>query len=267
MYINQESDFGKGYTPIAEIGGKHGDMLLDFGILVLDPGDSIADSSTDREKAYMLLDGEVEYGFDGKAVLASRSSLLDEGPWTLHAAAGAALEITAVKRSELVVQKVDSRLSFETQAYSPDDTRSQRFGEGTMQETSTRTVRTVFDAATNKNSGMVLGEVINHPGKWSSYPPHDHAHPEIYHFRFFPEQGFGFSQIGDQVHRVTNRDTVAIPGGVVHPQTAAPGYAMYYVWSIPHLPGNRFGPDSRVYREEHSWLMQTDATIWPDSEK
>ena len=59
---------------------------------------------------------------------------------------------------------------------------------------------------------MVLGEVINHPGRWSSYPPHSHAHPEIYHYRFHPEQGFGFSQTGDEVYRVTHRDTVTISG-------------------------------------------------------
>jgi len=52
----------------------------------------------------------------------------------------------------------------------------------------------------------------------------------------------------------------------VHPQTAAPGYAMFYVWTIPHLPGNRFGPDSRIFEEKHSWVMDPLANIWPDAD-
>ena len=74
----------------------------------------------------------------------------------------------------------------------------------------------------------------------------------------------GFSQTGDEVVRVADRDTATISGGVVHPQTAAPGYAMFYIWMIPHLPDNRFGPDSRVFEEMHSWVMDPDAIIWPE---
>ena len=178
--------------------------------------------------------------------------------------AGEKIEITATSRCEFAVEKIKNNKRFDPIIYSPGDSRSQEFGAGTMQETSTRTVRTVFDAATNPNSGMVLGEVINHPGKWSSYPPHSHAHPEIYHYRLFPEQGFGFSQVGEGVYRITNRDTIVIPGGVPHPQVAGPGYAMYYLWMIPHLPGDRFGPDSRIFDDQHAWMSRPNAVIWPD---
>ena len=112
---------------------------------------------------------------------------------------------------------------------------------------------------------MILGEVINHPGKWSSYPPHDHAQSEIYHFRHFPNQGFGLSIQGQEVFVVRNGDTVTIPPNVVHPQCAAPGYAMYYIWMIPHLEDDRFGPHSRVFRPEHEWVMDAAAPVWPDA--
>ena len=266
MLIRQGGPFTKGYTAITEIGGKHADMLLDFGILILEEGETFANDEVDRERAYLLIDGDAVFRIDSQSVEVSRSSVLDEGPWTLHAAAGAPVEIRARRRCELAVEKAANGATFPAKIYTPDESRSQRFGEGTMQETSTRTVRTIFDADSHPQSAMVLGEVINHPGKWSSYPPHSHEHPEIYHYRFFPEQGFGFSQTGEDVLRVTHRDTVTIRGDVVHPQTAAPGYAMYYVWMIPHLPGNRFGPDSRNFENEHSWVMDPDAEIWPKEE-
>ena len=240
-------------------------MLLDFGILVLEPGDTYDSTEESKEQAFLLVDGKADFSADSVGAQAARDSVLDEGPWTLHVAAGTEAHIQARTRCELVVEKAVNKEVFPAAVYRPEESRSQRFGEGTMQETSTRTVRTVFDAATHPTSNMVLGEVINHPGKWSSYPPHSHAHPEIYHYRFFPEQGFGFSEIGDDVVRVTTGDSVAIPGGVVHPQTAAPGYAMYYVWMIPHLPDNRFGPDSRIFEEDHSWVMDPGAEIWPDN--
>ncbi len=264
MLIRQTAPFETGYTAITEIGGPHGDMMLDFGILILEPNESLTSCEADGERAFLLLDGKAELSDGAHPVPVSRSSVLDDGPWAIHAAAGSTIEIRAISRCEFAIEKSTCKASFPTRIYSPDDSRSQRFGEGTMQETSTRTVRTIFDAATHPESGMVLGEVINHPGKWSSYPPHSHQHPEIYHYRFFPEQGFGFSQTGDEVARVTNRDTVTIRGDVVHPQTAAPGYAMFYVWMIPHLPNNRFGPDSRVFEDKHSWVMDPKANIWPD---
>ena len=264
MILRGDKAFPTGFTSITELDGAHPEMMLDFGILVLDEGETFRDASADRERAFLLLDGTVEFVFDGRAVEAERQSMLDEGPWALHAAAGAQIELRARRRSEIVVERIDNLAPFETTVYSPDNVRSQRFGEGTMQETSTRTVRTIFDAATNEASGMVLGEVINHPGKWSSYPPHSHAHPEIYHYRLFPDRGFGFSQAGDEVVRVTNRDTLLIEGGIPHPQTAGPGYAMFYVWMIPHLPGNRFGPDSREFDPTHEWVMKEGQTFWPD---
>jgi len=41
---------------------------------------------------------------------------------------------------------------------------------------------------------------------------------------------------------------------------------MYYIWMIPHLPGDRFGPDSRNFRSEHTWVMNSAAPIWPDAD-
>jgi 5-deoxy-glucuronate isomerase len=140
---------------------------------------------------------------------------------------------------------------------------SENRGAGTMQETSTRIVRTVFDHANHPESNLVIGEVVNYPGKWSSYPPHHHAQPEIYHYRFYPKQGFGFGMLQDDGVLLKHGDSTLIIHDDVHSQTSAPGYAMWYLWAIRHLEGNPYGPVT--FLEEHKWVMEKDAKIWPDN--
>jgi len=263
-----DSGFTDGYYTLAEEGGLNSDMLMDFGLLRLAQGQAY-ECSREKERAYLLMNGKVRLSWDGAAGSGSetceRWNLLDEQPFALHVPSAYTVRIEALSDDvEIAVQRVTNPRQFEARLWAPGMFRSEVFGEGTLQGTSTRTVRTIFDAADVPESAMVLGEVVNHPGKWSSYPPHDHAHPEIYHFRFFPPQGFGLSIQGEEVFIVRDGDTAMIPGGVVHPQASAPGYAMYYIWLIPHLPGDRFGPDSRIFREEHTWVMNAEAPIWPD---
>ena len=133
-----------------------------------------------------------------------------------------------------------------------------------LNEASNRTVRTVFDGESAPYSNMVMGEVINHPGRWSSYPPHDHPHPEIYHYRFFPSQGFGVSVLNEDAFVVHDGDSSLIFPNTTHSQVAAAGYAMYYIWLIPHLPNDKWLPTTRYYREEHTWLLQKNVKIWPE---
>ena len=266
----QGKPFPRGYTAITQLDGACSEMLMDVGILKLGHRDAWS-SDDQKERAFLLLTGNVRFEWHSGGEISReqvlRTTLLDEEPTALHVPSGTTVTIAALDGpAELAVQKVRNSNSFAPKLWKPGEYRCDRFGEGTLQDTSTRTVRTIFDAATAPKSGMVLGEVINHPGKWSSYPPHDHAQPEVYHYRFFPEHGFGHAEREDEVFKVRNCDSYAIPPGVTHSQCAAPGYAMYYIWMIPHLPDDRFGPDSRIFRNEHSWVMDSSAPIWPDAD-
>lgn len=96
---------------------------------------------------------------------------------------------------------------------------------------------------------LVLGETINAPGNWSSYPPHKHDEEnlpvefpleEIYYFLLNPSQGFGMMRLYDPPNRkngldeafvIQNGDTVVIPHGY-HPVVAAPGYQIYYLFAL-----------------------------------
>ena len=264
MIVRKAYSGDEGYHGIIKLGGEHGDMLLDFGILLMRRGYRYT-CRLARERAFLLMYGKIKYRWGGKTEQAERKSLLDENPWTLHLPGAMEVEIECLsERAEICVERVDNQEKFEAVFYRPEDIRSDEFGRGTMQETSTRTVRTVFDAVNAPYSGMVLGEVVNHPGKWSSYPPHDHPQPEIYHYRFFPKQGFGISVLEDEAWVVRDGDTAMLTPDKGHPQAAAPGYAMYYIWMIAHIEGAKFVPESRNFRKDHRWLLDSDAPIWPD---
>jgi len=263
MIVKNESGFTEGYRSVAEQHGKNSEMLFDFGILKMKKGNTEL-SSEKRERAWLLIQGKVLFEWEGHSFTAERNSCFDETPVVLHVPNDVEVRITALEVSELCVQKIDNEKLFVSKLYDKDDVRSDIFGGGTLNETSIRTVRTVFDGEIAPLSNMVMGEVINHPGKWSSYPPHDHPQPEIYHYKFFPEQGFGVSLLDDDAFTVKNGDTSLIHPDKTHSQVAAPGYAMYYIWMIPHLPEDRWLPTTRYYREEHKWLLEKDVKIWPE---
>lgn len=262
MRISQKGDFENGYTAITEMDGKYSEMLMDFGILKLNK-DQQEKSFEDKERAYLLIKGEVEFVWDGKRAIAKRSSCFDENPWCLHVPPRVEITINSLSDdTEIVFQATNNNDTFEPKLYTPEECRSEERGKGTMRETSTRIVRTIFDKSNTEKANLVLGEVIDYPGKWSSYPPHHHPQPEIYYYKFNPEKGFGYAELGEDVVKVRNNDTVLINGGLTHPQATAPGYAMYYLWVIRHLDNNPY--ITPTFIEEHTWVMDKDTNFWPE---
>ncbi|NMC05379.1 MAG: 5-deoxy-glucuronate isomerase [Candidatus Lokiarchaeota archaeon] len=249
---------------------------MNFGFLVLEKGQAFV-LDHPLEKAILLMKGDASLSWKEKGaskgveIKVKRESLFDENPPCLHVPASTVVSIKAsLVPAELCILMTRNDGSFPATFYEPKDCRSELRGEGTLREASTRIVRTIFDHDNAPDAQLVLGEVITYPGKWSSYPPHHHPQPEIYHYRFQPENGFGFAMLGDEVVKVRNGDTVGI-FGVSHPQTAAPGYAMYYLWAIRHLDdkpyGTKFG--TPIFEDEHAWTMkkENDVKIWPHPAK
>lgn len=262
MIIKQKEPFKNGYTSITSLDDKANKTGMDFGILRLaKEGQEI--NSEAKERAYLLIEGEIILEWGNNKETVRRNSFLDEAPWCLHLAAGERVRIIGLSDgAEIAVTKTYNDRTFASKLYTPEECRIEEFGKGTVVgETSTRIVRTVFDFSNADYANLVVGEVINYPGKWSSYPPHNHPQPEIYFYKLFPEQGFGFSGNGDNVYKVENNDTAIITDEVTHPQVAAPGYAMYYIWVIRNLENNPF--DERFVAPEHKWLLDKDAKIWP----
>jgi 5-deoxy-glucuronate isomerase len=257
MKIQNNHEFSFGYT---EIGAQYPETLMDFGILRLRTGQSYT-SKPGKERAFILLGGKAELAWEGKKAVVSRESLFDQPPWCLSLPENVEASITAQGADvEVSVHATQNERSFPVHLYTPEECRSEERGKGTMKETSTRIVRTIIEDPKGAHSNLVLGEVITFPGKWSSYPPHHHPQPEIYHYRFQRSEGFGLCQIGEEAYVLHNWDTVIIPPGAVHPHTAAPGYAMFYIWVIRHLDGNRYGTPTFV--PQHTWVTDPRAKIW-----
>jgi 5-deoxy-glucuronate isomerase len=119
----------------------------------------------------------------------------------------------------------------------PADQRIAEVGEGNW----ARSVRTILGPE-HAAGRLLLGETVNPPGNWSSYPPHKHDQhvppaevrlEEVYLFKVDPPGGFGvqlrYDDGGEEAFRVGEGDVAAIRAGY-HPVVAAPGYSLYYLW-------------------------------------
>jgi len=256
----KKREYATGYNLVTSVDDKNDIAKMDFGIIRLEAGD-IYRNAEKKERAILLIYGAAEIAFGGVRESVKRDSFLDENPVCVHLPEGEEVTITASCTTEFAYEAVYNANSFDPKLYTQQECVTENLGKDEFGDTANRFVRTVIDDSIAPHSNLVLGEVINRPGKWSSYPPHFHVQPEIYHYRLFPEQGFGFSCEGEDVYKVYSGDTVVISSGVVHPQVAAPGYAMYYLWMIPHAP-KRWMKD-REYAKQHEWLL-SNPVIWPE---
>ncbi len=260
--LNKLNKIEYGYNVMSEMDGKHRDMMMDVGVLKIKKDEVKSFFEKDKETAFLLLDGTINIEWQGNSKEMSRGSLFDEDPWCLHVSKDVEVKISGVTDAEVIIQKTTNEGSFDSKLYSPEDCKSDVFGEGVLGDTSRRVVRTIFDYSNAPYSNLVMGEVINYPGKWSSYPPHHHPQPEIYYYRFNKPQGFGCSIIGDDAYKITHNSMAAIPGGFVVARYTVRGYAMYYCWMIRHLDDNPW--TERIDEEEHKWLLDPNAEIWPN---
>ena len=260
MVIKRETPFDYGLNSITELNGTNSEMQMDFGIIRVKEG-FVYENEEPKERAILLIEGKVVLEWNGNKEIVERKSCFDENPICIHLQKCVKIIITGLAESELCYEAVENGNEFECRLFRQEDTVSDVFGKGTLNNTSTRTVRTIIDDDIAPYSNLVIGEVINHPGRWSSYPPHYHVQPEVYYYKFLPETGFGFSLIGDQAYKIENSSVSCITSNVVHPQCSAPGYAMYYVWMIPHIKIKRWLKD-RTFEEKHEWLLDENAKIW-----
>lgn len=252
--------FTKGCNILAEQRGKHEEMMMDIGVYVFSAGEEKTFHDAENESAFLLLGGTITIKWEGTEKEASRGSLFDEKPVCLHVPAGVEVSVTAGTESEVLIQKTVNSTRFEPVYYPQEVIKNVFLGADNMQGCAKRILRDIFNYGNAPYSNMVLGEDIHFPGRWSSYPPHHHPQPEVYYYRFDKPQGFGVSIIGDEAKVIMDNHISAIPGGLCHPQAAAPGYAMFYVWMIRHLGGNPW--TSRIDAPEHTWLHDRDAVIW-----
>jgi 5-deoxy-glucuronate isomerase len=255
--------FGPGLTEIARPGDADG-AGIGLAVLRLAAGERL-ELTPAHETAWLLMDGAIEVEIDGRRREFSRRSLFDEGPSAVHVSASQRLALRARDEVELTRYESANAKPFAPAIYGPSDVREDQRGKGLVHDAAHRIVRTIFDRENaDPSAELVLGEVITLPGRWSSYPPHHHAQPEIYHYRFTSPSGYGHAELGEEVLKVRHNDTIKIFHPNDHAQCAAPGYGMYYSWVIRHLPERPY--TAPEFTEEHRWILDPAAkTWWPKS--
>ncbi|MFO1451434.1 MAG: 5-deoxy-glucuronate isomerase [Opitutaceae bacterium] len=259
--------FARGYTPLLRE-DRHAlkasvKELMDFGVLRQGKG-QVHRVVTTKETVWVLLRGNAEIASAAGRVEVKRTSLFDEAPTVLQvgAAEAVALRSLAADTEWAVVAATNARLRG-ARLYLPANVANEDRGAGLAQEACRRTVRTVFDFSTQPDSQLVVGEVVNRAGRWSSYPPHHHPQPEVYHYRFTEPQGYGHAELGEDVVKVREGDSTLIPGGLDHAQVAAPGYGMYYLWIVRHLPRRPY--KGFTFTPDHTWLLDPKNQGWKPS--
>ncbi len=262
MRLQQKEFFAKGYNSITELNGKHSEMLMDFGILELEKGESFSDENS-LEKVFILLSGEIEVKWKDKSVRVFRDNCFDDNLWCLNADKDTEVEIKGLAtNSEVAIVRTENSKTFGVAIYEKDKVVNEVRGANTMLDAGRRIVRTAMDVRLSPHSNIMFGEDVHIPGRWAGFPSHHHRQPEIYFYKFYPENGFGLLRHGDEAILLEHNDTVKIMPNHVHPQVAAPGYAMYFLWIIRHLEGDPY--IKPTFEEEHLWAEKPGAKYWPE---
>lgn len=261
--LRRPEGFAFGYTPITGIGEESHDTGMNFGIIKMRGGEE-RDLTSKLESACLLMDGKVTFRWSGEERTVERTSIFEEEPFALHLPPGCLASVRAETDAELALNQTANVKSFTPMFFDKSNILdSEHRGKGLLDDASYRIVRTIFDIRNRPEAKLVLGEVVNFPGRWSSYPPHHHPQPEIYHYRFTEPQGYGHGELGDEVYKLHQYDTLKIMDMKDHAQCAAPGYGMYYIWAIRHLPGDPYTVPE--FTEAHAWAKEDGEQGWQPS--
>jgi 5-deoxy-glucuronate isomerase len=195
-----------------------------------------------QERLAVVLAGEVGVRIDGgdAGIAGGRADVFDSP--------GAAVYLPDRAAASLVARGADALVAIASapvSALPPGPARIITAAEQRVasvgRDTWRRTVRTILGPE-DRASRLLVGETVNSPGCWSSYPPHRHDRDspeevrleEVYLFRVRPDNGFGvqvrYESDTDQEARVVRDLDVAVIVSGFHPVAAAPGHELYYLW-------------------------------------
>ncbi|MEA4883909.1 MAG: 5-deoxy-glucuronate isomerase [Clostridia bacterium] len=276
---------------VSPVDSKLGLAHIHFGLVSVESGRKRAFDFGPMETVVVVLGGVADIGWEAPEAherrerVGGRRDVFDGPAWAMYVAPFTTFSITGVSPVvEVALVRADpielsgagsgAKSGAEPVAgagcdapvcgvhiVSPDMVTIREAGAGAWQ-------RQVHEITANgcgpQTSKLMVGEVFNPAGNWSSYPPHKHDEnagmeeaklEEVCHFRMKPESGFAFARVYspsrgfDEAYVVQNEDTLAIPFGY-HSMAAAPGYALYYLWALAGDRRQRLA----TYDRQHAWL-------------
>ncbi len=195
-----------------------------------------------QERLAVVLSGDVSVRIDGgdAGMAGGRTDVFDSPAAALYLPDGAAASLVA-RGAEATVAIASAPASAIPSGPARIITAAGQRVASVGRDTWRRTVRTILGPE-DPASRLLVGETVNSPGCWSSYPPHRHDRnspdevrlEEVYLFRVRPDNGFGVqvryeSDIHHEAMMVRDLDVAVIVSGF-HPVAAAPGHELYYLW-------------------------------------
>ena len=201
-YFNKNAELKNGYNAYIDSAVDDMGTQMDIGLLLMEAGDTYTIEEPEKETAVLLFAGKVTFQWNGETVEADRPDCFHYDAYCLLAPRKTKIVLTAQAHSELYIQKTVNERDYEAVMYSPDKVQVEHKGfNGELMGCMSREIKTFFDLDNAPFSNMVLGEVLNLPGKWSSYPPHHHPQPEVYFYRFDYPHGFGAGFANGDVYK------------------------------------------------------------------
>jgi len=265
----------KGYTSI--VSPENSELkYIEFGRLFLpEKNDEYKGKTGSREVVLTIFGGKCSVQVRTATQEASYNSIGERRdvfsgkPTMIYLPPSAEYHIIAESTLEIGVSMAPSNSSSPPVLVKPEDVVEKKVGAWNW----SRTVYTSIGENV-KAQRLLVGETLNPPGNWSSYPPHKHDEKglsevpleEVYFFKVKPPHGFGLQRIYtspeddepfDEIFLIENDDAVVIPRGY-HPVVAAPGYQLYYLWVLAG-EDRRYGAWSDDPR--HRWLKDCESII------
>ena len=225
---------------------REGD-LIGLALTDLATGESFQ-TRGELETVVVVLAGVVDVAAGGESLgsAGGRSSVFEGPGYAVYAPSGTRLRLEGAPAKARVIGPADQRLA------------------DVGKDNWARSVRTILGPE-HAAGRLLIGETINPPGNWSSYPPHKHdreAPPEevrleeVYFFKVDPPEGFGiqvrYDDEGTEAFTVRDGDAAVIRSGY-HPVAAAPGYSLYYLWVMAGA-GRRMIPH---FDPAHVWVQES----------
>ncbi|MGH2512785.1 MAG: 5-deoxy-glucuronate isomerase, partial [Candidatus Limnocylindrales bacterium] len=146
--------------------------LIGLALADLQNGETY-ESAPELETLVVVLGGVVTVEANGRTLgsAGARSSVFEGPAYAVFAPPGTTLRLSAKDAAHLAIATAPGgdRAPKEARIIGPEDQRIATVGQGNW----TRNVRTILGPE-HAASRLLVGETINPPGNWSSYPPHSH---------------------------------------------------------------------------------------------
>ena len=253
------------YTPICKI-GECSLKKLEFGIIELEDGESVAYDTQNRETAFIILEGYCTVKFDDQTweKIGNRNTVFEnKKAVSFYMPIEQKLTVTGNGHVKIAVCGAIVNEKTEPQLLPEEHVVLKTLGIQPYE----RETSFIIDGNSNAKA-LTIGECYVTPGNWAGFPPHkpdednmpaECIAEEIYYFLFDPKEGFGVQCVYttdgsvDEAYRVKNDELVEFPYGY-HTTVSTPGYATYFLWL---MAGDHQG-FNRSNDPDHAWVAELE---------